>query len=99
MLEHASDLAGEDRVAIHQHVLRTALERERLTQLLAHPCGRGVCGYMHVQYLAPTMLDYEEHIEHSQRERRHREKVHRCKHLAMILEEGLPGCTWWAPRR
>ena len=67
------------------------LERERLAQLLDHPRRRRMGGDVHVEHLAPIVLDDEQDVQEPKGHRRDDEEVHRCEDLAVVLEERLPG--------
>jgi len=58
---------------------------ECFTQLLDGPLRRRVVSHIETQNPAPAVLDYEKAVEQLECHCRHREKVERCNHLAMIL--------------
>jgi hypothetical protein len=61
-----------------------------LAQLLPDPLTCGVAGNTVVKNAASIMTDDEEDVEHSEGDRRYREKVHGCNRFAVIAQEGEP---------
>ena len=73
---------------------------ESLPQLLNNPsAGRMLC-HIALKDAPPVMRNDEEAIEHTERERRHGEEVHRCDGLTVVAQERRPvSCRLRIPRR
>jgi len=60
------------------------VRRKRFSQLLCNPQTSRVLGDIEVQDASTIMRDHEEAIQHTEAERRNREKVHRRYRFAMV---------------
>src|SRR5580704_15128877 len=75
----------ERRISIEDGISIRTRFGESLAQLLDHPLRCRVVSHVEVQNPTPPVLDHEKAIEQLECHCRHREKVERGDHLAMIL--------------
>jgi hypothetical protein len=81
-------------VAVEYEKPRTCVERKRFPQLLNDPRARRMTCDVDVQDVSTVMANDEEAIQHAERNRRHREEVHRCDGLAMVAQKSEPAFRW-----
>ena len=83
-------LEAELLIAIKDHVFVRGFQGKRLPQLLNDPSARRMLRDVNVQDAPPIMTNDEEAVEHTERDRWHREEVHRRNRFPMISKEGQP---------
>jgi hypothetical protein len=69
-------------------------ERKRLPQLLDGPQARRMADDVEVQDASPVVADDEEAVEQAERDRWHREEVHRGDGFSMVAQKGEPTFGW-----
>src|SRR5216683_5050183 len=104
---HATNCHGSNRSRYFQSVLCVVIEDEELghgligkcvAQLLHNPTARWMTSDIEVQDAATVMADDEKAVEHTERERRDREEIHRCDGFAVIAKKRQPAVGgFWAP--
>src|ERR1700685_1803461 len=84
-LQEGDHFFTERRISIEDGISIRTRFGECRAQLLDDPLCRRVPGHIEMQNPAPPVLDNEKAVEQLECHRRHREKVERGDHLAMIL--------------
>lgn len=64
--------------------------REGIAQLLDHPAGRGMSGYVEMKDSPSTVVDGEPDVEEVEPDGGHDEEVHAGNHLPVVPKEGHP---------
>ena len=94
----SNDVGIEDRIAIQDGITIGIRFRKRPSPLLHHPVGRRVSCDVEVQDPAPSMLDHEKAVQHSERRRRHGKQVQADDGFALIAKKRKPLLRRVAPR-
>src|SRR5580658_6201345 len=84
-LQERDYLPIDRRISIEDGVSIRTRFGECFAQLLDDPFRRRVVRHIETQNPASPVLDYEKAVEQLEGHCRHREKVERCNHLAVIL--------------
>src|ERR1700682_5627549 len=99
---HRPDLQGSHRcrnldsifaITIKDEKSRSRSKRKRFAQLLDDPSTCGMSCDVEVQDTPTIMTDHEEAVQHAERDRRSREKVHRCDGFPMIAQKSEPALS------
>src|SRR5215813_11411108 len=84
-----------DAISISYQIVRRIPIGEGLDDLLGGPGRGGMLSDIEVQYLATTVFQYDEHEQHPQSDRRHREEIDRHQLVEVVMKKGLPRLSWW----
>src|ERR1035438_6465700 len=76
--------------AIKDRIGGCRVVRERLAQLLNHPCTARMFGHIAVKNTAPVMGHDQEAVENAKGERRHGKQIHRRNGFTMIAQKTSP---------
>ena len=91
--QERNNLGVKLRIVVKDDVAIRGCLRKCFTELSHDPLRSWVAGHVEVQDLPTSVFDDEEAVKQLEGHRRHREKVERNGHLAVILEEAQPAFT------
>ena len=80
----ADNFVIEVGAAIEDQVLRNPIEGKCFAELLRDPCARRMLGHVAAQNPSSVVGDHKEAVDYPERQRGHREKVHRSNSFTMI---------------
>ena len=88
------ELTPELPVPITDQIVRDLVLEAGLGHLLASPGSRWRVGHVEVPDRAPGIVENQEHVDHSEGNRRHGEEVDRDNVFGVVGQEGAPGLGW-----